>query len=116
MPIPIVAATTLNQIYPPAIASQLSTSLISLNAQSGAAVLAAGTVTVTGVTLTATSVILLSRKTQGGTVTSTVAYEAPSTGRTVGAALTGSFIINASVAAGTVNAPDTSTIDWVVLG
>lgn len=81
--------------------------------QAGSAVLVAGTVTVTGVTLTSTSVILLSRKTQGGTINTTVSYEAPSASRNTGAS---TFVINAVVAAGTVQNADTSTIDYIVIG
>jgi hypothetical protein len=105
MPIPVAQP----QIYAPAYA-------VALNAQSGSATLVAGTVTVTGVTLTANSVVTFSRKTQGGTVSSTVGYEAPSASRTAGGTFTGSFVLNAVVAAGTVNAADTSVIDWFVVG
>ena len=103
MPIPVSPP----HIYPPAF-------IQALNAQSGSAVLVAGTVTVSGVTLTANSVILMSRKTQGGTITSTVGYEAPSGSRGSGNGAT--FVINAVVAAGTVAASDTSTIDWLIVG
>ena len=81
--------------------------------QSGSATLVAGQVTVSSVTLTAASVVLVSRKTQGGTVTSTIVYEAPSSGRNVGAS---TLLLQASVAAGTANAADTSVVDWFVYG
>ena len=103
MPIPIVNPS---EIYPPA-------ALRSLNAQSGSAVLVAGTVTVTGVNLTANSIIQCTRKVQGGTITSTIGYEAPSASRNTS---TGQFVLNAVVAAGTVASSDTSTIDWVIFG
>jgi hypothetical protein len=85
--------------------------------QRGTATLVAGSKTISaGVSLTAASVILLSRKTQGGTVTSTVVYEAPGASRVVGAPGTGAFTLQASVAAGTANAADTSTLDWEIVG
>jgi hypothetical protein len=80
--------------------------------QTGSATLAAGTVTVSNVVLTANSQILVSRKTQGGTVTNTVQYEAPSASRNVGA---GTMVLQASVAAGTANASDTSVVDYAIL-
>lgn len=83
--------------------------------QSGSGTLVAGVLAVTGVTVTATSKIFVTRKTAGGTVTSTIMYDAPSAGRTVGAAGTGSFSAQASVAAGTPNAADTSVVDWLIV-
>lgn len=112
-PIPVATLPLGGQIYSPLVADQARAAFVALNAQSGAGVLVLGTVTISGVTLTATSVIVLSRKTQGGTVTSTIDYEAPSASRNVGAS---TFVINAVVAAGTVNTPDTSTIDWLAIG
>jgi hypothetical protein len=80
--------------------------------QSGSAILAAGSVIVSNVVLTANSIIIVSRKTQGGTVTSTIVYEAPSASRNVGA---GTMVLQASVAAGTANAADTSVVDWLII-
>jgi hypothetical protein len=113
MPIPVATAPTMNQIYPPLVANQANAFAVGLNAQSGAAVLAAGTVTVSGVTLTATSVIMLSRKTAGGTA-GAGGVMAPSGSRTVGGA--GSFVINAVDLTGALVATDTSTLDWLVIG
>ncbi len=68
--------------------------------QSGTATLVAGTVTVTGVVLTAYSKIHLTRNTPGGAVGD---LSAPAASRNTG---TGQFVINS--ASGT----DTSTVDW----
>lgn len=51
------------------------------------------------------------RNTVGGTVTSTIDYAAPDATRAFGKAGTAALVINAVVAAGTVNSADTSTID-----
>jgi hypothetical protein len=128
MPIPVVTTPAQNpvvqqnQVYTPAVANQLAaavttinqlaTGVATLNAQSGAAVLAAGTVTVTGVTLTATSVITLSRKVQGGT-SGAGGVMAPSASRNVAA---GSFVINAVDTLGATVTTDTSTIDFLIIG
>lgn len=80
--------------------------------QTGTATLAAGTVTVTA-RLTSSSVILLTRKTAGGTTTLTLGYSAPGATRDTSA---GTFVILAVVAAGTINTADESVVDWVVLG
>lgn len=80
--------------------------------QSGSATLASGTVTVSNVVLTANSQIFVSRKTQGGTVTNTVVYEAPSASRNTGA---GTMVLQGSVAAGTANASDSSVVDYLIV-
>lgn len=74
--------------------------------------LSSGVVTVSNVVLTASSRIFLSRNTQAGTVTNTVVYEAPAASRNVGA---GTFVAQASVAAGTANSSDTSTLDYLIV-
>jgi hypothetical protein len=84
--------------------------------QTGTVTLASGTFTLSaGITVTANSVVLVSRKTQG-TVTSTVQYEAPGADRIVGGPGTGSITFQASIAAGTVNAADDSVLDYAILG
>ncbi len=50
----------------------------------------------------------------GGTLTSTTHYFCPVAGRTAGVSGTGACSVTASVAAGTVNTADTSTIDILV--
>lgn len=85
--------------------------------QTGTVTLVAGTKTLaTGIVVSANTVVLLSRKTQGGTVSSTIMYEAPSASRVVGAAGVGTIVFNASVAAGTVANTDTSVLDYVLIG
>ena len=76
--------------------------------RTGTAVLSSGTKTVSDTTVAASTIITLTRAAQGGTVTNTVQYEAPTASIVAGT----SFVINACVAAGTVNAADTSTIAY----
>jgi hypothetical protein len=78
--------------------------------QSGTATLVLGTVTVPA-TVTAGSRVFLTRTVSAGT-TDTVEYAVPT--KTPGAP--GSFVIQAQVAAGTINVADTSTLDWLVVG
>ena len=85
---------------------------ISGKIQTGIATLAAGTATVSA-RLTSSSVILLTRATKGGTVTSTIGYSAPVADRDASA---GTFVLLAVVAAGTINVADESDVEWVVLG
>jgi hypothetical protein len=75
--------------------------------KSGIATLVGGTVTVSGVTLTANSVVVHSRNTPAGT---TGSLSAPSASRTVGLNGTGSFVINSS------SGTETSTVDWTIVG
>lgn len=70
----------------------------------GTATLSAGTVTVTGVKLTANSIILISRNTTGGAAGN---LSAPAASRNVGA---GSFVISSS------SGTETSTIDYLIIG
>jgi len=82
-----------------------------VGAQTGSAVLVAGTVLVSA-KLSAASQIFLQRQTAGGTVTSTVGYEVAS--QTPGNP--GSFRINAVTSADAVATGDTSTIRYVIEG
>lgn len=91
---------------------RLSPGMVGDGFQAGVATLAGGTVTVTGVTLTATSRILISRKTAGGTAGTGGLY-APSANRNTGAS---TFEIRSADTAGALVATDTSVVDWVVLG
>lgn len=77
----------------------------------GTATLVAGTVTVTGVTITSQSIILLSRNTLA---TAVGHLSAPSANRTPGVG-TGQFVIRSDSAPATLTA-ETSTIDWIILG
>jgi hypothetical protein len=87
-----------NKDYPPSIGSAVNT------IQYGVATLVAGTVTVTGVRLTSTSIIQLTRNTIGGTAGD---LNAPVASRNT---TTGQFVINSA------NGADTSTIDWMIAG
>lgn len=78
--------------------------LATARTQSGTATLAAGTKAVTGVVLTASSKIQLTRDTPAGTVGD---LSAPAASRNTG---TGTFVINSA------NAADTSTVDWTIIG
>lgn len=85
--------------------------------QAGTVTLIAGTKTVNaGIALSANSVIVFSRKLQGGSVATTVAYNAAGASRTVGAPGTAAFIVQAEVAAGTIQNGDTSTLDFLIVG
>ena len=94
-------------IYPPAIVA-------ALNIQTGQATLAAGTVTVTGVTLTPGSVIDINRITAAGTA-GAGGLVAPLANRTQGTG-TGSFVIRAVDLAGTLVTTDTSLVEWKIVG
>lgn len=65
------------------------------------------------------AVVQATRNTVGGVVTSTITYAAPSGSRTAGkggvASGAAALVINAAVAAGTVNSSDTSTVDVLVV-
>lgn len=63
---------------------------------------------------TTTSDVQVTRNTAGGTLTSTTHYYAPAAGRIAGINPTAAVPVFASVAAGTVNAPDTSTVNVLV--
>lgn len=91
---------------------KISPMLVGDGFQAGVATLASGTVTVTGVTLTATSRVVVSRKTAGGTAGTGGLY-APSANRNTGAS---TMEIRSADTAGAVVATDTSVVDWVVLG
>lgn len=81
--------------------------------QKGTGTLVAGVLAVTGVTLTASSVIVCSRKTEAGTDGDEL--RVPAADRTVGALGTGSFSIRAFLS-GVAATSDTSTVDWVIVG
>jgi hypothetical protein len=57
---------------------------------------------------------MVTRKTPGGTVTSTIMYGAPGASRIAGVAGTAAVNILAEVAAGTVANTDTSVIDVLI--
>lgn len=83
--------------------------------QVGQATLVAGTVTInTGIQVNAASQVFVTRVTPGGTVTSTIEYECVA--KTAGGPGTGSITLQASVAAGTVNAADTSVVGYAIMG
>lgn len=63
---------------------------------------------------TTTSSVQATRNTAGGTLTNTTHYFAPVSGRIAGKAGTAAAVVTASVAAGTVNTADTSTVDVLV--
>lgn len=85
------------------------------NEQYGSTTLVAGTKTInTGITITATSRVFVSRTAQGGTSTGVIAYECVS--KTAGAPGTGSITIQANNAAGTIVNTDTSTVDYLIVG
>jgi hypothetical protein len=80
-------------------------------AQYGTVVLVAGTATVSTAAVTANSRVFFTRTTSN-TTTLTLAYAC--TTKTPGAP--GSFVVQAQVAAGTLNNADISTLDWFVVG
>lgn len=79
-------------------------SQIGAGMQKGTATLVAGTVTVSGVTLTSGSQILFGYNTAGADADY---LDAPVASRNVSA---GTFVINSS------NALDTSSVDWIIVG
>jgi hypothetical protein len=81
--------------------------------QYGQGTFAAGVLEVTGVTLTATSSIVCSRKTEAGTDGDEI--RVPTADRTVGALGTGSFTARAFTG-GSAATSDTSTFDWIIVG
>jgi hypothetical protein len=81
--------------------------------QAGTGTFSAGVLAVTGVTLTASSVIVFSRKTEAGTDGDEI--RSPAADRTVGALGTGSFTARAFLS-GVAATSDTSTFDWVIVG
>lgn len=81
--------------------------------QAGTATLASGTVTVAGARLTANSRIFASRNTKGAGASIGTDLEMPSASRNVGAK---TFVINAVKADKSVDANDSSTVDWLIVG
>jgi hypothetical protein len=76
--------------------------------QRGIATLVAGTVTVAGVRMTATSRILATRNTPGGVIGDLSCDAANRVNGNANSVPQGSFDINSA------NAGDTSTVDWVI--
>lgn len=104
MPVPVANP---HSIFPPEI-------LRALNLQSNVATLASGTVTVTGVQLTANSIILLSMRDPGaGALTTFIAFDAPVASRNTS---TGQFVINAIDNAKATLATAVCTVDWLIIG
>ncbi len=81
--------------------------------QRGTGTLVGGVLAITGVTLTATSVIGCFRKTEGGTDGDEI--RVPLADRTVGVLGTGTFTARA-FQAGVAATSDTSTFDWLIVG
>ncbi len=82
--------------------------------QKGTTLLVAGTKTITGVTLTANSVIQLTMKDPGaGVLTTFIALDAPAASRNTG---TGQFVINAIDNAKAVLATAAPTVDYLIIG
>lgn len=88
------------------------TAAVPLGIQTGGGTLVAGTLTVTGARLTTTSVILVTRKTMGGSAIGTDLI-APSASRNVSAS---TFVVTSVKADKSTETNDTSTFDWVVIG
>ncbi len=88
-------------------------SLAAPKVQYGTGTLAAGVLLVSGVTLTATSVIVCIRKTEGGTDGDEI--RVPAADRTPGVLGTGSFTARAFLS-GAAATSDTSTFDYVIVG
>jgi hypothetical protein len=82
--------------------------------QTGTGALVAGTLTISSVTITASSRIFVTRKDPAGTL-GTDGLDVPVAGRTVGAG-TGSFIVNAINDNAGTGTSDTSTFDWLIVG
>ena len=82
--------------------------------QAGTGTLAAGTVTISGVRLTASSRIIVTMKDAGaGAITGFADFEVPAASRNVGA---GSFVVRAVDAAKAVIATAVCTFDYVIIG
>jgi hypothetical protein len=82
--------------------------------QAGTTTLVAGTKTVTGFRITATSRIVAQFNTAAGGGGATVKLDTPTANRVVGAP--GTFDIQALTSADVVNGMDTSTVDFVIIG
>ena len=80
----------------------------------GSVTLVSGTATVSTLAVTASSRIVCSLNTPGGTLTLTTGYFARGANRSVGSP--GSFTVEAHVAAGTINTADTSVVDYIIIG
>lgn len=83
--------------------------------QSGTATLSSGTVTISSANITSNSRIVVTIKDANpGLGNLTIGLAVPASGRSNGTP--GSFVVQANVAAGTINVLDTSTFDWIVIG
>lgn len=112
MPNPIAPLPMSTRVYPPLIARESNAYAAGMNAQSGQGTLVAGALTVTGVTLTSTSVVVVGRRTPGGTA-GAGGLVAPAASRNVGSK---QFVIQAVDLAGALVTTDTSAIEWMVIG
>ncbi len=100
-----VPAVNPNEVYLPAVLTQL-------NFQSGTATLASGTVTVTGVKLNSTSMILVTMRDQGaGALTAFADFRVPVASRTAT-----QFVVDAINASSAVLTTAVCTIDWMIIG
>jgi hypothetical protein len=95
------------------LSSDIAASVLALPVQRGTGTLAAGVLAVTGVTITASSVIICQRKTEAGTDGDEI--RVPAADRTVGALGTGAFTAR-SFLSGVAATSDTSTFDWIIVG
>lgn len=95
------------------LSSDVAANVLALPVQRGTGTLASGVLEVSGVTLTATSVIICQRKTEGGTDGDEI--RVPAADRTVGVLGTGVFTARA-FSAGSAATSDTSTFDWIIVG
>lgn len=95
------------------LSGDVAASVLALPVQRGSGTLAAGVLAVTGVTLTASSVIICQRKTEAGTDGDEI--RVPAADRTAGALGTGAFTARAFLS-GVAAASDTSTFDWIIVG
>ncbi len=79
----------------------------------GTDTLAAGTKTITAAITANSRIVVTLKDANPGAGGLTVGLEVPVAARNVGA---GTFVVQANVAAGTINVLDTSTFDWVIIG
>lgn len=83
-----------------------------LNVQTGTGTLVSGTLTITGVTLTAGSIIMLTMRDPGaGALTAFADLDAPVASRTAT-----QFVVNAINASAAVLTTAVCTFDWAILG
>jgi hypothetical protein len=112
-PIYVASGPTARVVLGGVFAQLPSTSIL---VQSGTGTLSSGVLTVnTGITVSAQSVVIATRNTPGGTL-STNGLDAPSASRVVGGPGTGTIVINAILDNGTTQTLDTSTVDYLIVG